>query len=69
MRRALDWLVVDAGGRSAGVVPFASAGVRQTDRDRQSFPEVYARVLHALQEQAGAQARGDEDSATAEGDH
>lgn len=62
MRRALDWLVVDAGGRAAGVVPFTGAG--RVSRESASFPEIYVRVLHALQEQAAQQAGAEGESAS-----
>ncbi|KAF1039346.1 MAG: hypothetical protein GAK35_03687 [Herbaspirillum frisingense] len=53
MRRALDWLVVDAGGHAAAVVPFAGVGRAQmTPRgqaDARPVSEMCSRILHALQ--------------------
>lgn len=57
MRRALDWLVVDEGGRAAGVVPFT--GSRMSHNDGRSIPEVCAKVLDALRGRAVSEPRGE----------
>lgn len=62
MRRALDWLVVDAGGHAAGVAPLAGA---MMPADGRSIPEMCARMLDSLRKRPMLETPGDTDSAAA----
>lgn len=53
MRRALDWLVVDEGGRAAGVVPFGGGGMMPPSQaDQRSLSDMCAKVMDALRGRA-----------------
>jgi hypothetical protein len=60
MRRALDWLVVDEGGRTAGVVPFGSGGMGQgastPQGDQRSLSDMCVKVMDALRGRAAQDA-------------
>lgn len=68
MRRALDWLVVDEGGHTAGVVPFTGAGMMPANGH--GIPEMCARMLDSLRRRPMLEMHGNTDSAAAacEGD-